>query len=344
MAKNILTAQSDSTDVSKGQAIYRNNLKFDRRIIYPAIVRSVDDTAGYNRIKAEIVNINNDGQIFSGLDRFSSEEQNVMAIPLLPEYMHVRPKVGECVLLVLENPFDPKSNRYWIGPLISQQTKLSSESFGESVSSMYNRSSFKGAQINTGASTKNNKDAGEAFAKQDEIAFQGRENGDLVIGKDFVKLRTGIFETGTFVENTRFPCQIELKIATRPLDAKDRGVFNNVPGLFDDFSPFSQQNIIATNVNLISPDGSFRDQTRINKEMKYNKRLRDYGEMAMKLQPAVLGDDLVDVLYNIINFMITHIHLPQNPPILNNFGYEIIKYKNTEPLSIKILSKKVRLN
>lgn len=342
MAKNIFTADSDFISQQKGQAFYRNR-SYAHRVIWPAIVRSVDDKAGYNRIMAEMVQLNDKGQVISGRDRFKSSGQ-IMALPLLPEFMHVRPKPGEQVLLFLENPSDPTSNRYYIGPLISQQTKLNMESFEDSNRAMYNRNSFDGNQIGTGASTKNDQDAGELFAKQDEIAFQGRENGDLVIGKDFVKIRTGIFESPSFRENKRIPCQIELKIVNQPLDAQERGVFNNVPGLFGVFESFSQQNITATNINLISPDGSFRKQDRINAEMSYNPKLADYGTMAMKLQPSVLGDDLVDVLYNIINFLVTHFHQPQNPPTLNAFGYELLKFKSKIPLSQKILSKKVRLN
>lgn len=345
MSKNRLTADSDYLHQTKGQSLYRNVLDFSQRIIWPAIVRSVDDSAGYNRIKAEIVQLNDNGQIISGRDRFKSLQETPPALPLLPEFMHVRPKVGECVLIILENPVDPKSNRYYIGPFISQQTKLSSESFQDSYRAMYNRNTFNGNQINTGISTKNDQDAGELFAKQDEVAFQGRENGDLVFGKDFVKLRTGIFESQSFRENKRYPCQIEMKIVNQPIDSQERGVFNNVPGLFNEFENFSQINVNSTNINLIAQDGNFRNQKRINNELKYNPRLSDYGKLAMSLQPAVLGDDLVEVLYNIINFLFTHFHLPQNPAKpTNQYGIELDKLRSILPLSQKILSRKVRLN
>ncbi len=338
--KNSLTSTSDSIRNNAGQSTGARGNQ-NNRIIYPAIVREVDDSAGYNRIKAEIVNLNDFGQIYSGKDKDLTLSQLPLAIPLLPEFMHVRPKVGECVLVILENPTDPTSARYYIGPLINQQTKLDFQSF-QSSQSIYNRNTFKGKDIAGSPSTNINKSAGELFATQDEIAFQGRKNSDIVFGDNTVKIRTGIFNYPSFEENTTHPCKIELKIVNEPIATTGIKIADST--INKDFKPFSQQNIIATNINIFSPEGKFRNTTIGNKEVNYNQRLNDFGDLAKTLHPAVLGDELVGILNLIINYMFTHVHTPQSTSLPNNFAYQLEKYRNKDAMSALILSNVIRIN
>ena len=327
---------------TNGQAFHRIPGNSSQRLIYPAIVREIADNAGYNRIKAEIVNLNSEGNIYAGKDKDANLDQMPLCVPLLPEFMHVRPQIGETVLVLLENPSDPTSARYWIGPIITQQTNLQYQSF-QSAQAIYNKASFNGNQIGGNPSTINNNDAGSLFAKQDEIAFQGKKNSDLVLGNNEVKLRTGIFKNLTeFKENTDYPCQIELKIVEQPIATS--GVRVADAELNASFEPFSQQNIKASNINLISPEGKFRKISSAKAELAYNPRLNDFGEEAKTLHPAVLGDELVNILYLIISYMFSHIHTPQNPPLPNNFAFELQKFRNKNFLSAQILSNHVRLN
>jgi hypothetical protein len=342
MGKNVFTNLAESLMTTNGQAFHRTPGNQSQRLIYPAIVREVSDNAGYNRIKAEIVNLSNEGRIYAGKDKDASLEQMPICIPLLPEFMHVRPQIGETVLLLLENPSDPTSARYWIGPVINQQTKLEFQSFA-SAQAIYNKASLNGNQIGGSPSTRNDNDAGTLFAKQDEIAFQGRKNSDLVLGNNQVKLRTGIFQNLLdFKENTDYPCQIELKIVEQPIATS--GVRLADAELNATFEPFSQQNIKASNINLISPEGKFRKLSSATAELAYNPRLNDFGEEAKTLHPAVLGDELVNILYLIISYMFTHIHTPQSPALANNFAFELQKFRNKNFLSAQILSNHVRLN
>lgn len=341
MAKNIFTNESNTILTNNGQAFHRLSGNPNQRLIYPAIVREISDTAGYNRIKAEIVNINSKGEIYSGRDKDSSLEQMALAIPMLPEFMHVRPQVGECVLIFLENPTDPTSARYYIGPIITQQTKLNFQTY-QSAQAIYNKGSYNSSQIGIAPSTENENDAGELFAKQNEIAFQGRQNGDLVIGNNIVKIRTGIFKGTNFKENTDFPCQIELKIVEQPISTT--GIKAADIELNKSFEPFSQQNIRASNINFISPEGKFRKSSLSTQEAKYNPRINDFGEEAKTLHPAVLGDELVEVIILIINYLFTHAHPPQSPPLPNNYGFKLESLRNNAALSAKVLSNNIRLN
>ena len=341
--RNLNTLLSGNLLSNSGQNFSLTPTNPDQRLIYPAYVEQVNDGANFNRIKARIINVDGEtGNFFPGRDKDKTLEQLPICIPLLPEYVHVRPKVGELVLIFLENPSDPKAYRYYIGPLVTQQTKLSNENYNSSVS-IYNELSFRGNQIGTGPSTKNDNDAGELFANQEEIAFQGRNNSDIVIGNNNVKIRTGIFkDLVQFKENLEIPCQIELKIVDKPISTSGVRLADNQ--LNSSFEPFSQQNIKATNINLISPEGKFRKLTDARQEARYNPRIEDFGEEAKTLHPAVLGDELVDILTNIINYLFSHIHPPQSPSLPNNFAFNLERYRNKLALSAKILSNHIRLN
>lgn len=347
MGINALNAESRQIFHAKNQDKIARKTESSQRIIFPAIVRAIDDSAGYNRIKAEIVNLDDKSQVFSGADWASSLDEMPPAIPLLPEYMHIRPQIGEMVILICTNPNDLTAGRYWIGPIITQQTKLNNQSFEQSFLGMQNRASYKGQQIASNPSTKNEGDAERLLAKQNEVAFQGRGTGDLVIGEKFVRLRTGIFASGTFKENVEYPCNIELKIVDQPPSSSGVKVADSQ--MNKDFTNYSQQNITATNINLISPSGKDRSSSAINFEMSYNQRLKDFGEQAKSLHPAVLGDALVDLLCAIVKYLTTHQHPPQSPPIPPTIGVgsdnmNLIAFGEKLVASRYILSTVVRLN
>jgi hypothetical protein len=200
-----------------------------------------------------------------------------------------------------------------------------------------------GNQIGGSPSTSVFNDARTLFAKQDDIALQGRNNSDMVLSNNQVKIRTGIFNNLLdFKENTDYPCQIELKIVDKPISST--GVRLADSEINTTFEIFSQQNIKATNINLISPEGKFRKITAAKDELKYNPRLNDFGDEAKTLHPAVLGDELVEVLINMINYLFSHAHAPQSPPLANNYAFSLLKFRDKAYLSAKILSNHVRLN
>jgi hypothetical protein len=347
MGDNILNIESRHIFRAKNQDKQNRKNNNDNRVIVPAIVESVDDTAGYNRIKAQVVNLDKEGKIFSGTDWASSEDQMPPAVPLLPEYMHVRPQVGEMVFIIRENPNDPTSGRYWIGPIVSQQTKLKNQNFEQSNQAIFNRGSYRRPEVGGSPSTQNTDDAQRLLAKPDEVAVQGRGTGDLVIGEKFVRLRTGIFEEGSFKENTKFPCSIELKIVDQPPSSTGVNVADSQVNA--GFEKYSQQNIIGTNINLISPEGIDRKTSEINQELSYNPRLKDFGEKPKTLHPAVLGDHLADLLSKIVKYLITHKHPPQSPPIpptiaVGSEGTNLAAYSAKIVVSRFILSRVVRLN
>ena len=67
--KNTFSNLAENFLSSKGQDLFRTQPIQSSRLIYSAIVRSVDDQAFQNRIQAEIVGIDVNGQVIPGKDR-----------------------------------------------------------------------------------------------------------------------------------------------------------------------------------------------------------------------------------------------------------------------------------
>ena len=99
-------------------------------IIKVGEVISVVDATKSGRIKVSI----------TGVDDLETDGTLIDCVPLLPKYLSTLPKVGECVFIFqyeykVGTPTTSfKSKRFWIGPLITQPTKLSGEDYNDALS------------------------------------------------------------------------------------------------------------------------------------------------------------------------------------------------------------------
>lgn len=84
---------------------------------YCKVISITDDTDA-DRIKVRL----------SPEDNSKSIDEIDYAFPLLPKAFHIKPKVGEGVLILLAITNDGNSQRYYIGPVISQDHRLFLES------------------------------------------------------------------------------------------------------------------------------------------------------------------------------------------------------------------------
>lgn len=340
--RNVFTNFSASILSQKGQdTSFIQNNESDKKIFYPAVVVSIDDKAGLNRIKAKIVEISNNGEIIPGKDRNTADNDLPICIPLQTEFLHARPQVGECVIIMAENPSELSSVRFWIGPLISSQLKLLYESFQESKQSFYNKDSFNTLSNINGPNLQNQAKQSVILPAHSDIALQGREDADVVLKSREVLIRAGNFAPKSTTEiNEDRPCRIQLKqvdyspytVGIKTADQKST----------EEFKPYSQLNILATNINFISNEGKFREFDNNTEESKTNLRLKDFGDIATTLHPAVFGDELITLLRLILQYLLTHIHTPQNPPLTNNISSQLEPYLNSGKIN-DLISNVVRL-
>ena len=151
-------------------------------IIKVGEVISVIDTTKSGRIKVKI----------TGVDDLETDATLIDCVPLLPKYLVTLPKVGECVFLFqYENKLGTptssfKSKRFWIGPLITQPTKLSGEDYNDALSILpdgYKKLKDPGIDIGV-------------YGDDDDITLQGRYNTDIIQKDRQIWIRTGKFTEG----------------------------------------------------------------------------------------------------------------------------------------------------
>lgn len=329
-----------SLAINKGHDAFYSDGNNSDRIIYPAIVVNTNDQAGFNRIQARIVNLDKSGKVIDGKDRLISDSDLPICIPMLTEIVHVRPKIGEMVLIIAENPSDITSPRFYLGPIITSQTKLPLQEFRESIN-IFNTASFRHQAIFDGPTLQNQAKQAAVLPRQTDIAVQGREDADILFRQREIELRVGKFMKNSNTElNANTPCRINLRqIDTSP---NLTGLANVDRELNKSFIPYSQMNIVATNINLISNEGKYRAFNNNTAENKTYPRVKDYGDLATQLHPAVFGDELLILLKLILQFLLSHQHTPQNPPVTNSIYQELESYLNSGKLQ-DLISNVVRL-
>lgn len=350
MGKNPFTNMAESLLASAGQDNHRGDTTSGGlRIIYTAIVRDNNDYAGFNRLKTEIVTLDENGNIKPGKDKDTPLDKLPICIPLIPEFVHVRPQIGEAVLVICENPSDLSSPRYWIGPVISQQTKLPYQSFSD-ASEMFKINNFAQKNTTSNPTTNNLNKAAVYYPQPSDIAFQGRQDADITFSPRSVLIRAGRFKKNTTELNTLTPCSIEIKqVETEIKNPNDIQLFNRLKvssGKEKPFVPFSQQNYLSTNINIYSPEGKFRKADKGDGEdggVELSERLKDFGELASTLHPSVFGDELIILLKLILRYLTTHIHTPQSPPLPNAAYDDLVPYLTGNKMQ-DLISNVVRIN
>ena len=331
---------SNSMLQSSGQASSLSSMGGSKgKMVFTGIVvpNGNKDPMGMNRIRVRIIALDETGNIkgkktnqdenynsYSGKDAGIIDDKLPLALPLLPEFIHIRPRVGEMVYIFIENPDDVTSPRFWLGPVINSQLKLNFQSYEESA---------KIYEYNTGVVNKTITDEvynNLAFPGEFDISIQGREDSDLVLKSRELILSAGKFEQGTFKKNVSSPCNVQLKqFSNSIVDKKDK------------IDKYSQANITSTNVNLYSSIGKFRNKE--TKDYEKNDFLEIFGELSDSLHPLPFGDELIKLLDIIIRLLLSHIHTPQKPLLSNELSKLLQEYTIDGKLQ-DIISKFVRIN
>ena len=283
-------------------------------IIREAEVVSVDDKYMGGRIKVKI----------GGLDSNKSTPDLPYCFPLLPKLIHVNPKVGETVLVILEKNGSATTNRFYIGPVISQPYYIKQD--------LYNTTAFN---MLVNAKTKPQQDPEKdcltkgTLPDREDIALIGRENSDIILKTNEIRLRCGYKENpnGPVKQRLHFnkidPAYIQLKYK-KLKDHENREVNSFI-------------NIVADRINLVSRDSSevynLTDPTDLIEDNELLKILDT-------AHPLIYGDELVAFLKQFVELFRTHTHaFPMIPPAIgkNNDG---VLNKNLDAM----LSNAVRIN
>lgn len=290
--------------------------------LFTAIVVSNDDPNEQDRIIARIVNLNSQGQVAGGQDKNIPDDKLPYAVPLKTGFLRSTPLVGEMVILMVENPYDLSSTRYWIGPIITSQLNLNFESFQQAYSVFYN------TDFNLNSKLQSKLEPSLNLPKKRDVALQGRGDSHIILRQKEVFVAAGLFEKGSLKPNLESPCHLRM-----------RQIENNN----QDFKikRYSTSEILSTSLNFYSNRGKFR--TDEIKKFEISDDLKELGELAQKLHPSVFGDELIKVLDLIIRVLLNHIHTPQKALATTSESRKLSRYTVDGELQ-NIISNHVRIN
>lgn len=302
----------------------------DKAVIKIGHVESVDDDSDGLRIKVRL-----------DQDKKTPLNELPYAFPLLPKVLQCVPKVGEGALVITQTIGNRFSQRYYIGPIISQQQ------YQEMCNYAYGRgdaaSLLTGGEVeplerlsNFGEKTKG------SFPETNDVAFVGRDSQDIIMkhnqtSSDEIDIRCGIRKDAAFyndntnenlrgkvIYNSVDPAYIQLKYR-QSLTTKEKQESN------------SMINVVADKINIISnKDANHFNLTDTNGLIKEE----ELDDIMSKLHRLPYGDELVYILNLMIKAIISHVH-PFNgmTPIIHDYTKQIAEYDLE-----RILSEHVRIS
>ncbi|MBP5723711.1 MAG: hypothetical protein J6X18_09095, partial [Bacteroidales bacterium] len=233
--------------------------------------------------------------------------------PMLPKLLHVNPKVGELVIVFCQQYSSPKSQRLFIGPIISQDYMLDYD-YDYSVTEKSPKSSAR--RLMDGSAVKraftpfpNPDEDGEnkgTIPEREEIALRGRSNTDIILKDNDINIRCGFKKTpnGTVDKKLHFNSKDLAYILMRYRNGKDEvGDYN------------SSVNIVADRINLLSHDSRDSFDMGDRKDLITDEELNKILDKAHEIP---YGDLLVDFLKKFVDIFNRHTHpFHCTPPALN---------------------------
>ena len=297
---------------------------------YIGYITGVTDDYHAERVKAVI-----------SIDKGKPLSKIPYAFPLMPKMLHVKPKIGEAVIVLIPNEGQPNEQRYYIGPIISEPSKMFFDSFATLSATRF----LNGGLSSPNNSVDNNPITSKTLPKDDEIALLGRNMSDIILGDDDIRLRCGVRTTGT--KNNQLtdkflrtaPAFIKLKYNETPIETE---------GKKGEISPhtttLSTATIVADKINLISPNGDGGFSLTGEGEAITDEKMKEILERAHKLP---YGDVLCDLLSQFLKMFQEHVHAyPGLPPVVSpnaeTFWGKYSPEKND--LENKLLSKDIAIN
>lgn len=278
-------------------------------------VVSVSDDTDADRIKVRI----------APEDNSKSIEMIDYAFPLLPKAFHIKPKVGEAVLVLLAVNNDGNSQRYYIGPVISQDHKIDFDPYFMGGDSFL-RGGFKKFDV----APRMDPEKDGILPNDDDVVIRGRKNADIQITDNDVRIKAGVkvvneSDPYTMSFNIKNPSYHKLKYHYRPLEGNTR----------------STSTIVADKINLLSNNSPNYFKTTDRKDLITDEELNKVIESAYKLP---YGEKLVEFLKTFVDAFINHTHnYPMLPP--NPYHTSALLAKKSTMLDNKeMLSDTVRIN
>ena len=278
-------------------------------------VISISDDTDADRIKVRLIPEDNSKSI----------DEIDYAFPLLPKMFHVKPKVGEAVLVLLAVTNDGNSQRYYIGPVVSQDHRLNFDPYFQGADSF-----LRGAYKKFDVAPRMNPDHNGILPNDNDIVIRGRKNADIQITDDDVRIKAGVKVVD---DANAYNMKFNIK---NPSYAKFK--YHNA-SLADGSK--STATIVSDKIALLSNNSPNYFCTKDRKDLITDDELNRVIESAYKLP---YGEKLVEFLKVFVDAFVKHTHpfqmLPPNP------AYSTVLMEKKAQLLDKgeMLSDTVRIN
>lgn len=284
-----------------------------------ARVISVYDEYDGDRIKARLL----------PADQYKTDENLVYAFPIIPKMFRVKPKVGEAVLILTPDD-DPRGQRYYFGPIVSQPQYMNYDDFVAGATTL-----LRGAIREPSKAPSLIPNSVGCVPKDNEVCIYGRGNTDIILSEDDIRIRAGvrnIIDSDGKKEmkfNGDDPAFLSLKYYKDGLDANGQTVK-------------SRAVLAGSEIVLVSTDGNPYFKMDDKEE---NISDEQFAEMIEKAHRLPYGDILVDFLKTFIEMFKSHTHKYHNmPPCPDDKSLNFDTKYPTGNLEDILLSKHIKIN
>lgn len=287
-------------------------------------VLSVDDPTGGYRIKVALKpednhKVSSDGRI--DVDKLD------YCLPILPGLFHVKPKVGEGCLVFTAVGNDGNSQRYYIGPVISQPNHLEYDPYFMGGDSL-----FRGSYLKPEPNPKEKPNTQGAYPNDSDIEVDGRRLAGIQITDNDVRIKAGVKrinheDSRDITFNSKNPAYVKVKFK------EDEDKHNNQ----------SSTTVVSDQINLLGYNSRFIPEGLTdNKELTTDEKIEEIYEKAQRLP---YGDELVSLLKLLVNAFLSHKHPYVGLPPVNSDNVANLKKESARLLDQgELLSDVVRIN
>lgn len=297
-------------------------------------VVSIDDEARGNRIKVRLMEDHN--KKFSDLP---------YAFPLLPKTLQSTPKVGEVVVVITAIIGNDWSQRYYLGPVISQPQNMEFAPYGEGTGSA--TSLLQTKVVEPWESIDHYAITQDAFPDVEDVALVGRKGEDIILrgnGKldgtsnedgSEIDLRCGIRQqvygtsseksmTGPIKFNNEDPAFIQMRYKKNLTERGDNSVVN----------------VVADSINLVShKQKGDLDPSKymLHNDGEHNPLIDDteLNDMINQLHNSTYADVLIPILKKMCAAITNHTHAMGNKVPCDDPTIVAVKELNGEIDKIK---------
>lgn len=265
------------------------------------VVSVIDDYKGL-RIKVFLEGVDKQPPTDSAL--YDAYVDNLpYCFPALPKFVHVHPKVGELVLVFLQDTEGYYGNRFFIGPIISQDYFMNKDydMTARVLLNEHTKEDVFAPQPNPDMDPETH----GTIPEREDIAIRGRSNSDVILKDGEIWVRCGFNATAgeEVPKNLKYnnidPALIQMKYEK----SLEHPEYN------------SSVNVIADRINLISHDSKtdFSNMLTDPDTMVTKEGMKQILEDA---HPIPYGDKLIEFLTEFVRIYKEHTHMFVNSPIV----------------------------